>query len=50
VADGLTNRAVARQLFLSSHTVSMHLRHVFVKLAINSRVELTRLAVDHEMA
>ena len=50
VADGLTNRAVARQLFLSSHTVSMHLRHVFVKLGINSRVELTRLAVDHDIA
>jgi DNA-binding CsgD family transcriptional regulator len=50
VADGLTNRAVARQLFLSSHTVSMHLRHVFVKLGINSRVELTRLAVDREIA
>ena len=50
VADGLTNRAVARQLFLSSHTVSMHLRHVFVKLGINSRVELTRLAVDHQTA
>jgi DNA-binding CsgD family transcriptional regulator len=50
VADGLTNRAVARQLFLSSHTVSMHLRHVFVKLGINSRVELTRLAVDHDLA
>ena len=49
VADGLTNRDVARQLFLSSHTVSMHLRHVFVKLGINSRVELTRFAVDHEL-
>jgi DNA-binding CsgD family transcriptional regulator len=50
VADGLTNRVVARRLFLSSHTVSMHLRHVFLKLGINSRVELTRLAVDHEHA
>jgi DNA-binding CsgD family transcriptional regulator len=30
--------------------VSMHLRHVFVKLGINSRVELTRLAVDHDLA
>ncbi len=48
VAEGLTNRAVARQLFLSSHTVSMHLRHVFLKLGINSRVELARLVLDHE--
>jgi DNA-binding CsgD family transcriptional regulator len=25
----------------------MHLRHVFTRLAINSRVELTRLAILH---
>jgi DNA-binding CsgD family transcriptional regulator len=50
VADGLTNREVAERLFLSRHTVSMHLRHVFTKLDINSRVELTRLAFEHEQA
>ena len=50
VAQGLSNRAAAAQLFVSPHTVSMHLRHVFTKLAINSRVELTRLAVQHGLA
>ena len=44
VAQGLTNRVVAERLFISPHTVSGHLRHVFTKLDINSRVELTRLA------
>jgi DNA-binding CsgD family transcriptional regulator len=43
VAQGLTNREVARQLFVSPHTVSMHLRHAFRKLGIRSRVELARL-------
>jgi DNA-binding CsgD family transcriptional regulator len=43
VAEGLTNREVATQLFVSPHTVSGHLRHAFAKLNINSRVELTRL-------
>jgi DNA-binding CsgD family transcriptional regulator len=43
VADGLKNREVAERLFVSAHTVSMHLRHVFTKLDINSRVELARL-------
>ena len=44
VAQGLTNREVAERLFVSHHTVSGHLRHVFTKLDVNSRVELTRLA------
>lgn len=40
VADGRTNREVADRLFLSPHTVNSHLRHVFTKLGINSRVDL----------
>ncbi|MEA2503209.1 MAG: hypothetical protein QOG36_252, partial [Actinomycetota bacterium] len=50
VAEGLTNREVAERLFVSPHTVNTHLRHVFSKLGINSRVELARLARDYEMA
>jgi DNA-binding CsgD family transcriptional regulator/tetratricopeptide (TPR) repeat protein len=50
VADGLTNREVAESLFLSPHTVNSHLRHVFTKLGINSRVELALMTRDYEMA
>ena len=46
VTQGLTNREVAEQLFVSPHTVSSHLRRVFSKLGINSRVALTLLAGD----
>ncbi|MBF9134469.1 AAA family ATPase [Plantactinospora sp. S1510] len=42
IAEGMTNREAANRLFLSPHTVDSHLRHVFAKLGINSRVELTR--------
>jgi DNA-binding CsgD family transcriptional regulator len=48
VADGLTNREVAERLFVSPHTVNSHLRHVFGKLGIKSRVELARLVRDHQ--
>ena len=48
VAQGLSNREVAERLFVSPHTVSGHLRHVFAKLDVNSRAELTRLAGLHD--
>lgn len=47
VAEGHTNRAIAEQLHVSVHTVGTHLRHAFTKLDINTRVELTRLALQH---
>ena len=48
VADGCTNREAARQLFLSPDTINTHLRHAFAKLAIHSRAELVRMALQHE--
>jgi len=44
ITSGMTNREAAAHLFLSPHTVSTHIRHVFQKLQINSRVELGRIA------
>ena len=44
VAEGLTNSAVASRLFLSRYTVETHLKRVYSKLEISSRVELARAA------
>ncbi len=41
VADGKTNREVGVQLFLSPKTIEWHLGHVYRKLGIGSRTELT---------
>jgi DNA-binding CsgD family transcriptional regulator len=46
VAQGLSNRQVAGRLFLSTHTVAFHLRHIYWKLDVNSRVQLARLAAE----
>jgi DNA-binding CsgD family transcriptional regulator len=43
VAAGLSNKEVAAQLFLSPRTIEYHLRHVFAKLDISSRMQLVHL-------
>jgi DNA-binding CsgD family transcriptional regulator len=48
-ARGMTNRCTAEELFLSRHTVDAHLKHVYLKLGIHSRVELTVLALQHRV-
>jgi DNA-binding CsgD family transcriptional regulator len=46
VAQGLSNREVAAQLFLSPRTIAAHLRNIFRKLGITSRTELARLQLE----
>ena len=38
MANGLTNREIAEELNLSHHTVGCHVKNVYRKLAVNSRV------------
>ncbi|MBT1094576.1 helix-turn-helix transcriptional regulator [Streptomyces sp. Tu102] len=47
VAEGATNREVARRLAVSTRTIDYHLRNVFAALGVRSRIELARM-VDQE--
>ncbi|WP_346125431.1 LuxR C-terminal-related transcriptional regulator, partial [Micromonospora coerulea] len=46
VRQGLSNRNVAAQLFVSPRTVDFHLRNCYSKLGVSSRAELTALPLD----
>ena len=49
LATGLTNREIADRLFLSEHTVRAHLRRIYPKLAITTRAEAVRFAIEHHL-
>ena len=46
VASGLSNREIGTRLFISKRTVDAHVEHIFGKLEISSRVQLTVLLRD----
>ncbi|WCD95269.1 LuxR C-terminal-related transcriptional regulator [Streptomyces sp. HUAS 31] len=47
-ADGATNREIAARLALSPRTIDHHLRGVFTRLGIRSRIELVRLLAESD--
>ena len=46
VAEGLSNKEIARRLEISDGTVKVHLQHIYSKLGIRNRTMLATLAAS----
>jgi DNA-binding NarL/FixJ family response regulator len=49
VATGVTNRAIADDLFISEKTVARHVSNIFTKLGLSSRSAATAYAYEHDL-
>jgi DNA-binding NarL/FixJ family response regulator len=49
LAAGLSNGEIARELFISEHTVKTHINHVFTKTRSRDRAQAIRYAHEHEL-
>jgi DNA-binding NarL/FixJ family response regulator len=47
VAEGRSNKEMAKQLWLSTHTIKYHLTSIYRKLGVSGRAEAVRLAYEN---
>jgi two-component system nitrate/nitrite response regulator NarL len=50
LAQGMSNKAIARAADISHETVKLHVRRILAKLKLSSRVEAAVFAVEHGVA
>lgn len=50
IAEGMSNKAIAKELHISIHTVKSHLRNIMEKLTLHSRLQLAIYAHERDSA
>ena len=46
IMDGLTNKEISQQLFISEHTVKNHITRIFQKLNVTDRVQAIAMVYE----
>lgn len=49
VAQGCTNREIARRLVISPRTAEHHVQHIYAKLGVSSRAAAALFAMEHQL-
>lgn len=49
IAEGMTNKSIARQLFISVKTVEKHRSNLMRKLNLHSAAKITAYAIEHKL-
>lgn len=49
LAEGMTNAAIASQLFISEATARYHVSNILTKLGVNNRTEAVRKAINYHL-
>ena len=49
LARGLSNRSIAKELWLSEQTIKFHLTNIYGKFGVSTRTEATRFAYENDL-
>jgi DNA-binding NarL/FixJ family response regulator len=50
IADGLSNKEIAQEVNIATHTVKSHVHNIMEKLALHTRLQLAKYTLDGEIS